>query len=143
MVSIVREKHNIKESSLSEKLPETIGEVPLNRTLNLIQTTFLGVGTAIGGVMFAIMGKAAQIAGPSMVMTFLIGAFFALLMGLSYAELGASVPGGAGGAIAFVGRAFGKKIPTFIAGWFSWVGSITDCAIGSVVFAFSVSARFS
>ena len=89
--------------------------------------------------MFAIMGKAAQAAGPSIIITFLIGAVLALIIGLSYAELGASVPSGAGGAIAFVGRAFGKKVPTFIAGWFSWIGSITDCAIGSVVFALSIN----
>jgi basic amino acid/polyamine antiporter, APA family len=122
-----------------KKVPKAIREIPLLRVLNLIQTTFIGVGTAIGGVMFAIMGRAVSVAGPSIAITFLIGAFFALLMGLSYAELGASVPSGAGGAIAFVGRAFGKKTPTFIAGWFSWVGSITDCAIGSVVFALSVN----
>ena len=133
------EKHNIKESSLGEKLPEATGEIRLKRTLNLIQTVFIGVGTAIGGVIFAIMGRAAQIAGPSIVITFLIGAFFALLMGLSYAELGAFVPGAAGGAIAFVEKAFGKRIPAFIAGWFSWIGSITDCAIGSVVFALSIN----
>ena len=88
--------------------------------------------------MFAIMGRAAQIAGPSILLTFLIGSFFALLMGLSYAELGAAVPGAAGGAVAFVSRAFGKTLPTFLAGWFDWIGSITDCAIGAVVFAFSV-----
>jgi APA family basic amino acid/polyamine antiporter len=89
--------------------------------------------------MFAIMGTAAKIAGPSIVITFLIGALFALLMGLCYAELGAAVPGGAGGAVAFVARAFGKSLPTFLAGWFDWIGSITDCAIGAVVFAFSVN----
>ena len=128
-----------EESIELNRGPKAIREIPLLRALNLIQTTFLGVGTAIGGVMFAIMGRAASAAGPSIIITFLIGAFFALLMGLSYAELGSSVPSGAGGAIAFVGRAFGKKTPTFIAGWFSWVGSITDCAIGSVVFALSVN----
>jgi amino acid transporter len=127
------------KSSTHKKIHRIIREIPLLRTLNLVQTTFLGVGTAIGGVMFAIMGRAVSEAGPSIVVTFLIGAFFALLMGLSYAELGASVPSCAGGAIAFVGRAFGKKTPTFIAGWFSWVGSITDCAIGSLVFALSVN----
>ena len=109
------------------------------RALNLAQTTFLGVGTAIGGVMFAIMGTAAKAAGPSIIITFLIGAVLALILGLCYAELGASVPSGAGGAIAYVGRAFGKKSPTFIAGWFSWIGCITDCAVGSIVFAFSVN----
>ncbi len=114
-------------------------EIPLKRALNLAQTVFLGVGTAIGGVMFAIMGTAARNAGPSIIITFLIGAVFALLMGMCYAELGSSVPGAAGGAVAFVSRAFGKKAQTFVAGWFSWIGSITDSATGSIVFAFSVS----
>lgn len=117
-------------------------EIPLIRSLNLVQTTFIGIGTAVGGVMFAIMGRAIEAAGPSIVFTFLIGAFFALLIGLSYAELGASVPGGAGGAIGFVRRAYGEGIVAFIAGWFSWIGSVTDASIGSLVFALSVHYFF-
>lgn len=117
-------------------------EIPLIRTLNLVQTTFVGIGTAIGGVMFAIMGKAIEAAGSSIVLTFLIGAFFALLIGLSYAELGASVPESAGGAISFVRRAYGEGIVTFIAGWFDLMGSITDASIGSLVFALSVHYLF-
>jgi len=88
--------------------------------------------------MFAIMGRAVEAAGPSIVITFLIGAFFALLVGISYAELGAAVPSGAGGAVSFVRRAFGERIPTFLAGWFDWMGSITDCTLGAIVFAFSI-----
>jgi len=87
--------------------------------------------------MFAIMGRAVELAGPSIVITFLIGSLFAFLVGISYAELGAAVPS-AGGAVSFVRRAFGEKIPTFLAGWFDWIGSITDCAVGAIVFAFSV-----
>jgi len=113
-------------------------EIPLTRALGLVQTVFLGVGTAIGGVLFAIMGTAVNTAGPSIVVTFLIGAVFALFIGLCYAELGASVPAGSGGAVSFARRAFGTRSPTFIAGWFDWIGSITDCSIGSLVFAFSV-----
>lgn len=122
--------NNVKASSSSE--------IPLKRALGLIQTTFLGVGTAIGGVIFAIMGKAISAAGPGIIVTFLIGAVFAFFMGICYAELGAAVPGGAGGAVSFVRRAYGDRLPTFLAGWFSWVGSLTDCSIGSLVFAFSV-----
>ncbi len=136
MVNIV--KSDTKESLPDKKLPKTIGEIPLKRALNLIQITFLGVGTAICGTMFAIMGRAVEAAGPSIVITFLIGAFFALLSGLSYAELGAAVPSGAGGAVSFVRRAFGERFPTFLAGWFDWIGSITDCTLGAMVFAFSV-----
>jgi amino acid transporter len=118
-------------------------EIRLRRVLNLVQTVFLGVGTAIGGVMFVIMGRAVELAGPSIIITFLIGSIFALLMGICYAELGAAVPSSAGGAISFVARAFGDSIPTFLAGWFSWIGSITDCAIGALVFSFSVNYFFS
>ncbi len=114
-------------------------EIRLRRVLNLVQTLFLGVGTAIGGVMFVIMGRATELAGPSIIITFLIGSIIALLIGICYAELGAAVPSGAGGAISFVARAFGDSIPTFLAGWFDWIGSITDCAIGAVVFSFSVN----
>jgi len=114
-------------------------EIPLRRALNLAQTTFLGVGTAICGTIFAIMGRAVEAAGPSIVITFLIGGLFALFDCFTYAELGSTVPSGAGGAISFVKRAFGESIPTFLAGWFDWVGSITDCALGAIVFAFSIS----
>lgn len=114
-------------------------EIPLRRALNLAQTTFLGVGTAICGTIFAIMGKAVEAAGPSIVITFLIGAFFALFTCFSYAELGSTVPSSAGGAISFVKRAFGETIPAFLAGWFDWIGSITDCALGAIVFAFSIN----
>lgn len=124
---------------MGDGLTKSEREIPLKRVLNLIQITFLGVGTAICGTMFAIMGKAIETAGPSILITFLIGAFFALLGGLSYAELGAAVPGGAGGAISFVRRAFGERIPTFIAGWYDWIGSITDCSLGAVVFAYSLN----
>jgi len=117
-------------------------EIPLVRALGLVQTVFLGVGTAIGGVLFAVIGTAANAAGPSVVITFLLGAVFAFFMGVCYAELGASVPAGSGGAVSFARRAFGDGPLAFTSGWFSWIGSITDCAIGSLVFAFSVQYFF-
>jgi APA family basic amino acid/polyamine antiporter len=117
--------------------PVEVREVPLARALGLVHTVFLGVGTAIGGVLFAIMGRAVAVAGPGIIVTFLIGAVFAMFMGICYAELGAAVPAGAGGAISFVRRAYGERLPTFVAGWFDWIGSLTDCSIGALVFAFS------
>jgi amino acid transporter len=138
VVGGLEKKSDIKETTLDRRLPKPAEEIPLKRALNLIQTTFLGIGTAICGTMFAIMGRAVEAAGPSIVITFLIGAFFALFDAFSYAELGASVPSSAGGAVSFVRRAFGERFPTFLAGWFDWIGSITDCALGAMVFAFSV-----
>jgi hypothetical protein len=37
-------------------------EIPLVRALGLVQTVFLGVGTAIGGVLLAVIGTAANAA---------------------------------------------------------------------------------
>ncbi|MBO3841185.1 MAG: amino acid permease [Candidatus Brockarchaeota archaeon] len=58
---------------------------------------------------------------------------------MSYAELGSTVLSSAGGAISFVKIAFGEGFPTFLAGWFDWIGSITDCALGAIVFALSIN----
>ena len=77
------EKLTTKENSADSTFPKKAGEISLKRALNLAQAIFLGVGTGIGGVMFAVMGRAASAAGPSIVLTFLIGALFALLMGLT------------------------------------------------------------
>jgi amino acid transporter len=130
-----RKPHFSRVPSRAE--PVEVREVPLARALGLVHTVFLGVGTAIGGVLFAIMGRAVAVAGPGIMITFLIGGVFAMFMGICYAELGAAVPAGAGGAISFVRRAYGEGVPTFVAGWFDWIGSLTDCSIGALVFAFS------
>jgi amino acid transporter len=140
-VASIGEKPSPKGIS-ENRLDKSREEIPLRRGLNLAQTTFLGVGTAICGTMFAIMGRAVAVAGPSIVITFLTGGLFALFDGFSYAELGSSVPSSAGGAVSFVKRAFGDSIPTFLAGWFDWIGSVTDCALGAIVFAFSISYFF-
>jgi len=135
----MKKKAKTNESQKGKRSHEIAQEIPLKRALNLAQVTLIGVGTAICGTIFAIMGRAVQAAGPSIVITFLIGSFFALFDAINYAELGSSVPSSAGGAVSFVRRAFGEGIPTFLAGWFDWIGSITDCAVGAIVFAFAVN----
>jgi len=49
---------SIRGRPSGKRFRKAIPEITLLRVLNLIQTTFLGVGTAIGGVIFAIMGRA-------------------------------------------------------------------------------------
>ena len=60
----------------------------LLRSLNLIQTTFFGVGTAIGASIFVITGNAIESAGPAIILTYKFGAFSAFTDGISYVELG-------------------------------------------------------
>ncbi len=108
----------------------------LLRNLGVVHTTFIGVGTAIGASIFVITGNAIASAGPAIVLTYLFGALSAITDGTSYAELSSSMPN-AGGGYHFVSRALGG-IPSFLTGWFSWIGSAVDCSVGAIAFSFSV-----
>ena len=101
-----------------------------------MQTTFIGVGTAVGASIFIITGNAIEAAGPAIILTYLLGAIFALAGGTSYAELASSMPS-AGGGYHFVNRAF-KGTPAFLAGWFGWMGNVVDCSVGAIAFSLSI-----
>ena len=115
---------------------ETTKSRQLSRSLGLTQTTFIGVGTAIGASIFVITGNAIASVGPAIIPTYLLGAFSALTDGTSYAKLGSCMPN-SGGGYYFVSRAI-KGLPPFLEGWFGWMGSAVDCAVGAIAFSFSV-----
>ena len=127
----------MEKTSNNEKAERnTVRSRPLSKSLGLTLTTFIGIGTAIGASIFVVTGNAIASAGPAIILTFLFGAFSALTHGTSYAELGSCMPN-SGGGYYFVSRAF-KGFPPFLAGWFSWMGSVVDCAVGAIAFSFSV-----
>ena len=51
-----------------------------------------GIGNTIGAGVFALTGVAAQYAGPSLFLAFIISGFIALATALVYAELCARMP---------------------------------------------------
>ena len=74
-----------------------------------------GIGNTIGGGIFALTGIAAQYAGPSIAVSFIITGFAAIACGLMYAELSSRVPqAGSGAAYTYV--TFGE-LPAWIVGW--------------------------
>lgn len=86
----------------------------LSRRLGFFSLTVYGVGDILGAGIYALVGKVVGIAGSGAWLTFLAAAVVAGLTGLSYAELSARFPV-AGGAAAFVSRAFpGRLIGTII-----------------------------
>ncbi len=86
----------------------------LARRLGFFALIVYGIGDILGAGIYALVGKVVGIAGAGAWATFLIAALAAILTGLSYAELTARFPV-AGGAAAFVRRAFpGKLIATLI-----------------------------
>lgn len=95
-------------------------ETQLERTLGLSAAMMIGIGTMIGAGIFVLPGSAADIAGPAVVISFLVGGVIALFTALSASELATAMPS-AGGSYHFINRGLG---PIFgaISGVGNWVG---------------------
>ncbi len=112
-------------------MQETV-KVSLSRDLNLLDITLLGIAAMIGAGIFALIGIASGIAGPAILLAFLLNGMIATLTGLSYAELGSAVPE-AGGSYIWVKEALGDFVG-FLAGWCSWSANSIACALYAVTF---------
>ncbi len=93
-------------------------EITLSRTLGLFSVTMIGVGGMIGAGIFALTGIAAGVAGPALVLVFLLNGLVTTLTAMAYAELGSAFPE-AGGGYLWVKEAVGGA-QGFLAGWMNW-----------------------
>lgn len=81
----------------------------MKRSLNLADMFFLGIGSIIGsGWLFAAQ-NAANVAGVYALVSWVIGAFLIILIGLVYAELGAAMPR-AGGFVRYPSYTHGSFV---------------------------------
>lgn len=99
----------------------------LERKLSLLSATMIGIGGAIGTGVFVLTGRAAGMAGPAVIFSFILSALFALFTALNYSELAVSIPL-VGGGYSFVRHAIGG-FPAFLAGWFFWFGYMFYAAL--------------
>ncbi len=120
--------------SATNGLPyKTSEKVTLSRDLNLFTITMIGVGGMIGAGIFVLTGIAAGVAGPALVLAFLLNGIVTTLTALSYAELGSALPE-TGGSYLWVKEGLGGSLG-FLAGWMSWfanaiAGSLYALAFG-------------
>ncbi len=105
----------------------------LKRELNLWQTTLIGVGVIVGAGIYALVGKAAGIAGNGVWISFLISAVVALFTGLSYAELSSIYPSDSA-EYAYTKKPLGKMI-AYITAFLVLVGTIMAASAVSLGFA--------
>lgn len=91
-------------------------ESHLAKCLNVFDLTFLGVGAIIGAGIFILTGiAAATLAGPAVILSYVVAGFACAFAALSYAELAAAI-GGCGSAYGYAYAGFGELL-AWIVGW--------------------------
>ncbi|MCE5281435.1 MAG: amino acid permease [Deltaproteobacteria bacterium] len=107
-------------------------EVRLSREMGLMDATMIGVGAMIGAGIFVLIGIAAGVAGPALILTFVLNGLVALLTAMSYAELGSCFHD-AGGGYLWVKEGL-PKWNGFLSGWMSWFAHAVACSLYALGF---------
>jgi APA family basic amino acid/polyamine antiporter len=107
----------MRTKSIEQSIRETDEpEYQLKKRLSALDLTVFGVGVIIGAGIFTVTGRAAQeYAGPSIIISFVIGAVCCGLAALCYAEFASTVPV-SGSAYTFSYAALGELV-AWIIGW--------------------------
>jgi len=105
----------------------------LKRELSLLDLVDIGISQIIGAGIFVVIGIAAGVAGPSVILAFWIAGMVALLTALSTAEL-SSIITETGSSYAYAKRAFGKFVG-FLAGWMRYFDNVVSISAVSLGFS--------
>ena len=100
----------------------------------------VGIANIIGAGIFVLSGVAAGIAGPAVILSFLIAGIIAMLTALSAAELSSFITE-TGASYAYTKKAFGR-LWSFLVGWFKYFDYMVGGAAVSVGFAAYLTSLF-
>jgi uncharacterized hydrophobic protein (TIGR00271 family) len=114
--------------------------ITLSRDLTLFDVTSIGVGAMIGAGIFVLTGIAAGLAGPALLLAFLLNGAVTAITAASYAELGSCFPE-AGGSYLWVKEGIGGLIG-FLSGWMSWFASAVACSVYALGFGAYLAELF-
>ena len=113
------------------------GQQGLKRSLGPVSLVLLGIGVIIGAGIFVLTGHAAaQIAGPGIVISFIISGIACAFAGLCYAEFASMIPV-AGSAYTYAYATLGQFV-AWIIGW----DLILEYMLGSTTVAIGWSGYF-
>jgi APA family basic amino acid/polyamine antiporter len=123
--------------SLKQLLEEMAGENRLRRVLGPVQLTSLGVGAIIGAGIFVATGAAAHnVAGPALMLSYIVAGVTCIFAALCYAEFASMVPV-AGSAYTYAYATLGELF-AWIIGW----DLILEYAVGAATVANGWSGYF-
>ncbi len=100
--------------------------------MRLIDVTMIGVGAMIGAGIFVLTGIAAGVAGPGLLLVFILNGLVALLTAMAYAELGGAIHGAGGGYLWI--KASLPDPSGFLAGWMDWFAHAVACSLYALGF---------
>jgi APA family basic amino acid/polyamine antiporter len=95
--------------------PDAEGGEHLKRAVSAPQLTALGVGAIIGTGIFVVIGEGASLAGPAVILAFVLAAVACIFSALSYAELASTIPV-SGSAYTYAYATLGEAV-AWIIGW--------------------------
>ena len=95
----------------------------IRRQVGPIALMFTGLGSIIGSGWLFGAWRAAQLAGPGAIYSWIIGAVIILLVAVTYAELGSMFPE-SGGAVRYGHYSHGSLVG-FVAGWAAWIAIVS------------------
>jgi len=108
----------------------------LKRSISLPFLIFYGLGTMIGGGIYALTGKIAGVAGFYAPTAFALSALLAMVTAFSYAELAARFPFSAG-EVRYVSAAFARKKFAALIGWLIvFTGIVSAAALANATAGF-------
>jgi APA family basic amino acid/polyamine antiporter len=87
----------------------------LKRSVGALDLTALGIGAVIGTGIFVIIGEGIGLAGPAVIISFILAAVTCVFSALSYAELASSIPV-SGSAYTYAYATLGELV-AWIIGW--------------------------
>ncbi len=90
-------------------------EIHLERSLSTVSVLLLAVGSVIGTGIFVIMGVVVPLAGPAVVISFILAGIACLLSGLCYAEVASSLPS-SGSVYSYAYASVGELV-AWVVGW--------------------------
>ncbi len=112
----------------------TGGSATLERSVSLLEATLYGVGVILGAGIYALIGKAAGIAGNSLWLAFVFSGVIASFTALSYAELSSMFPKESA-EFVYVKKAFRRELLAFFIAWVAIIIGFVSAAAVAIGFA--------